>query len=235
MNQACSYFCYFCPKGKYQPAAKSGNCITCSSGIYSKSEGSKSCDGDATKYTVSFRGYAYDAFANQRLAATGWTLMTFADIHFYQDLLKTHYKMNGGLSLLDSWTSTGCCLSTAEGFRVIAKDADGAESFVFPAEQSGLQLKCDIQQTYSSSKRYELLYYDSKDKFKDLHLSASLGAASGTGECALKLANVTPVSTWVRPLASLLRSTASKRVPPSSAFRPWPRSRRCTTSKRASP
>jgi len=187
MNQAGSYFCYFCPKGKYQPAAKSGNCMTCSSGRYSKSEGSKSCDGDATKYTVSFRGYAYDAFANQRLAATGWTLMTFADIHFYQDLLKTHYKMNGGLSLLDSWTSTGCCLSTAEGFRVIAKDADGAESFVFPAEQSGLQLKCDIQQTYSSSKRYELLYYDSKDsKFKDLHLSASLGAASGTGECALK-------------------------------------------------
>ena len=61
-------------------------------------------------YTIRFRGYsaAKDDAAAMASGPQPWAVMDFSDIHFYQSLFKKYYEINGGLDLLNSWSSSGC-------------------------------------------------------------------------------------------------------------------------------
>ena len=61
--------------------------------------------------------YTYAA----RLKPKGWTLLTYQHLRQYREVFTAHYLANGGLRMMGTWASSGCCLTVAGGYRLTAR------------------------------------------------------------------------------------------------------------------
>jgi hypothetical protein len=134
------------------------------------------------QFTLHFKAYNY--MQATTLAQAGWKLITYAEVAAYKDLLLADYVQDGGMEMMGSWASSGCCITVAGGYRLTANGA----SFVYPLNAAGTAMKCPAAgqtTTYESQQKYILAFHQG-GRFHDLSSVTSLYAGHGKGLCASK-------------------------------------------------
>jgi len=116
------------------------------------------------------------------LASNGWKLMSSTDITCYQGLFLKYYEKNGGLDMMGTWSSTGCCITLQGGYRMTVNDA----SYVYPFDYLGNVMQCakSMKTNYHVAVSYRIQYHEN-NKFKDVTSANKLCGAIGSGACAV--------------------------------------------------
>jgi len=173
--------CFQCGDGKIQPNKKQSECTACPSGSFADKD-HLTCVAD--KDTVAIEFAAYDYTLASTIQGEGWHLMTYEDMGnaAYSDLFNEDYRVGKGLQLLKTFTSHGCCLTVAMGYRLTANGV----SFVYPVNAAGNALKCsEAGETYDASEKLRLVFHNGEG-LAEVTNAKSLYAAQGSGMCAKK-------------------------------------------------
>ena len=176
--------CVSCAAGKHQPTTGQRICLACPKGQF-QDTGGKSCSATVT-YTANFMAYTYTYAA--ALKPKGWTLLTYQHAQQYRKVFAAHYIANGGLKMMGTWASSGCCLTVAGGYRLTAN----GKSFVYPYDAAGRPQCSANGSRFSAAERYRLAFMDG-GKTLDISQAASLYAAGAAGAtCGKKTGEQNP-------------------------------------------